>query len=556
MKEKIKIKMNLTLILFVVITLMQLVVIIHFGSTKSGLFTDEVYSYGLANSHYVPFLNPGSALDYGDHSGWVKSDYFTSYIEVNKNDRFSYGSVYYNQANDVHPPFYYYLLHTVCSFFPDSYSKWYGIGLNIPIFILCNIVLYYLSKYILKDEKLALLPCLLWGFSAAGISNILYIRMYLLLTFFMLILALWHIQLIKAEKIRVKHIIQLLLIVSLGGITHYYFYMFAFFVAVGYGIYFLFSKSFKKLFLYCVTMLGGVMLAVLMFPACLEHVFSGYRGTETRSNLFNSNLDQFKGFGDIINQSFFGGLIIPFLLVCLVICIIFIIVKLMFAFKNVNGEKKRIRDIFIVQKSDETENQINERLVNGFVVLFACLMFTLISVKVSPFIINRYLYPAYPFYAIYFLFVLVGVAKLIIKNKNIVFYTSAIILLTMAILSINRSNIEFQYLDAPHFVEMAQKNSDKDCVYIYDNLQWYDTYINLFCLSKYDEVYFLYKEDIDTISDVLEKRDTKDNGLVIYLPESMDEGEKENLLTKAIEKSQYKACNYLFNYYSSVFSLE
>ena len=34
-------------------------VCLHFCLWKSGMFIDEIYTYGLANSHYMPFIGHG-----------------------------------------------------------------------------------------------------------------------------------------------------------------------------------------------------------------------------------------------------------------------------------------------------------------------------------------------------------------------------------------------------------------------------------------------------------------------------------------------------------------
>ena len=88
---------------------------------------------------------------------------------------FNYKNVYYNQTLDCHPPLFYYAIHTICSFFPASFSKWYGFSLNIIIFILVQILLFILSKKIFDSDKNALLTCFIYGFSSFLLfSSILY----------------------------------------------------------------------------------------------------------------------------------------------------------------------------------------------------------------------------------------------------------------------------------------------------------------------------------------------------------------------------------------------
>ena len=76
-----------------------------FAGRKEGMFIDEIYSYGLANSYYAPFvtdLKDGDMLD-----KVMTRQELVDYLSVGEGDGFAFGSVYYNQIRDVHPPLYY-----------------------------------------------------------------------------------------------------------------------------------------------------------------------------------------------------------------------------------------------------------------------------------------------------------------------------------------------------------------------------------------------------------------------------------------------------------------
>ena len=114
------------------ILIIQIFIMIFLGQDKNGFFMDEISTYELSNSFYDPF----NCWDADYYNQWKSPDYYISYLETHEGTQFRYDSVYYNQSLDVHPPLYYYLLHTVCSFFPDKFTKWFGIGLNIAIYII------------------------------------------------------------------------------------------------------------------------------------------------------------------------------------------------------------------------------------------------------------------------------------------------------------------------------------------------------------------------------------------------------------------------------------
>ena len=166
------------------VLMISLIMLIYYGNQKEGYHVDEVYSYGLANSEYLPFMHFGQhdynvkewmaeygageslgqlfsnlardfrilkecgfqlkeSVIYQDYltaqansadtrtTAWVPGQAYMDYVTASANSTFNYASVYYNQRGDVHPPLYYMLLHTICSVFQGRFSKWFGLGLNI-----------------------------------------------------------------------------------------------------------------------------------------------------------------------------------------------------------------------------------------------------------------------------------------------------------------------------------------------------------------------------------------------------------------------------------------
>ena len=75
---------------------------------------DEIFSYGLANQQ------THLSFEEGKYESPIKL--FKNYLTLNKNSRFNYTRVWENQAKNIHPPFYYFLFHSICSFFPGKFS--------------------------------------------------------------------------------------------------------------------------------------------------------------------------------------------------------------------------------------------------------------------------------------------------------------------------------------------------------------------------------------------------------------------------------------------------
>lgn len=173
LKEKRKSAVILTLF----VTL-QVLVLLAFAAQKKGYFIDEIYSWGLSNGYYKPFV-----ISYDVSGRWVDGELLQKYMTVQPGERFSWGSVWYNQSQDVHPPLFYSLLHAVCSFTPNVYGTWQGMVLNVPLYVGCLVMIYLTAKILLRSDKKALAAMAVWGLSPGGLSTGVYIRMYMLVTF-------------------------------------------------------------------------------------------------------------------------------------------------------------------------------------------------------------------------------------------------------------------------------------------------------------------------------------------------------------------------------------
>ena len=177
-----KIKNNLNKIILVLIIILQIILYIFIGTKKEYFHMDEAYSYGLMNYDKINITDNEDFLN-----NWHNKDYFIDYLSVNSDEISDFLSVYINQKNDVHPPLFYLLLRIFSLSTIDSFSKWTGLSLNILIGIGISIYVYKISKKLFSSEKLALLVTAINAFSMAMMENIMYIRVYALLTFRMLL---------------------------------------------------------------------------------------------------------------------------------------------------------------------------------------------------------------------------------------------------------------------------------------------------------------------------------------------------------------------------------
>ncbi len=254
------------------LALVMLVIIgvcLLFSHRKSGMFVDEIYSYGLSNSHYAPYLSDVAGGDLRNQT-LTRQD-LTDYMTVG-DDGPDFGSVYYNQVRDVHPPLYYWLLHLASMFVPHSFTMWTGLILDGLIYLWACWLLWRLVMTLYGSRYNAAATVALYGLSTIGLSTMLMIRMYVLMTALTVLLALQIAQLVKKPRPALCPLIGLT--VFLGLMTQYYFVFYAFFLCAGTVLYMLCKRDFKALAFFTLCAFAGVGLLLVCFPACLDHLFA------------------------------------------------------------------------------------------------------------------------------------------------------------------------------------------------------------------------------------------------------------------------------------------
>ncbi len=189
-----------------IVFIFLLIYVLYFCVQKDHFNGDEMFSYSLSNGYYTPFLRWNSDW----WNTWHPISYLTDQLTINESEGFQYGSVVYNQSNDVHPPFFYMVLHTICSFFPGIFSKWIGLGLNIVLYMLSVILVYWIACVITNNDfYCSLITCLLYAVCAGTITNAIYIRMYMLCTVIVLTDLFMHFTL---KRFNLKHLILLMVL--------------------------------------------------------------------------------------------------------------------------------------------------------------------------------------------------------------------------------------------------------------------------------------------------------------------------------------------------------
>jgi len=475
-------------------------VMIYFGVLKQGFHIDELYTYGLSNSYYNAFPD-----EFGE---WLPHNYYNNYLTTTDATQFEYGSVIHNQINDVHPPIYYILFHTVSSFLPYVFSKWIGISINIVIHLLTCLVLYKLTKYITDNKWVSLITVLFWGASIGAISSVMFIRMYSLITLFQVILVYFAVRFIYSKKY-IKYSLLTILTIILGGLTHYYFFLFACFLTIILFVVLLYKKEFFKALVYPISALLSVILSFIIFPAMYNHVLNTNRGTEVLENSANEfNFDNLGTFLNYIYEQLFGNL--NFVLIGIIV--VLLIASIM---KGIMGKKNTIK----ITK--------NNAIINFIIVSLPTLIYILVVQQVSHYKVARYIFPVYPF-VVLTIVLFMWYCLSFINPKNSKINIGVISFFSVLFLAVGLINNEPSYLSRENreIQEIIENTDNEEAILLTDQSWRISSQVNE--LRHFEDVYPIRLSDVTDVPN--DQMIQNSNEITVFLFDEFNNQENINYL--------------------------
>ena len=500
LKQKVK---KESIIIYMLFTLFMVIVLLN----KTNYHIDEFFSYGLANSMNGISIKIVDGLKYiPTQSPWL------SYMEVSKGSQFDLSHVWANQAADVHPPFYYLILHTICSIFPGKFSMWFSGSINIVFALLTLWVVRRLTYELTDNHNIVRVVSACFITSAGILSPVSFLRMYIMTLFLVSLVSLLFVLAIM-QKTRTWRFYGVVVLVSyIGALTHYYFIVYLFFLCLVFGIWLLTNKKYKETiyFVFSMVLCGG--LAIKTFPSMLVHMFlGGYRGEQSIENLKGSITDYLKRLGSFygfINETLFGG----FLTYAIVMFIFFLLLSKWTA----RGSKLITRR---VGKSKPVKTQKPKEItIKWLLLIIPSICYFLLVSKMAVSIISRYLTPIY---AVLMVWILCGIfitGKRFLKQEYW-FIVTCLCLILMTVNSWKNCNWEYLYKNTKSLLEDVKNYSESNCLYIYD-AQW--KVMSSYCeVSQYNSLTFYRADNIAAIADMEYKLDKE---LVVYISDTCDSG--------------------------------
>lgn len=542
-----KIKRNYLLLAFALITVIQLGILIYgFANYKESYHSDEMWSYGYANSYYQKDVYQNEKGELINSNHWVDSQVLKDYLVVNKGEQFKYDSILNNQKYDLSPPLHSMILHTICSFFPDVFSRWFAFSINIAAFLICIVYLFKLCC-VLKDEWFGICACALYGFSWACRDTYVYLRMYALCAAFAVVylynLVLYLKQYKKDKKLVTKNLVGAVVMAYAGFLTHYYMIaligLMTFFVCVV----LLFQKRIKQMFVYGFSMLGVFLLSIACYPTLLSvSKGQGSQMAELNNNLMNYTFSiRTRILINFITQKLYDihieiydrG-ILKIVVVCLLV-VAFWMLPLVYLFRDKPGVKKQLRKIKFIMCHKWKFIKYLWRRINWLYPILLVVMFAQIvvvgetsNVYGMSYHEDRYMTYLYPFAVVFGMGLLYQIGIILFKKKKVCRRIMVVVTIALVVLNCYNRVVHRNY----YFEENVEGEPLMEClkgtsVIFVTQDAWYLNAAAPYLMNS-DEFFMVRYEDFTQYTEEFQKKIKEGRPVVAIFDMSVNEmGEKD-----------------------------
>ncbi|MCC8137263.1 MAG: hypothetical protein LIO76_04235 [Clostridiales bacterium] len=448
------------------LSLAIVLVFVVIGSFKAGYHEDEMYTMGLSNHQYNGSIGPSIT----DGEVYTGLELWQDYTMVSDSNRFDYANVLENQRNDVHPPLYYIIIHTVFSLFPNTYSIWYVLAVNILLAVIVFWQMVWLFTFFTKKPKLSVLFSLLFLFTMGFVNNVMFLRMYVLLTIWTNALIMLFCKYRPADR-GWKFYALLVFILTGGTMTQYYFLIFAFFACAVYAVRTIAEKEWKKLALSCASAALSFGISTFLFPSMWTQIFKGSRGQEAFANLSADGFwDALQSYLSLINLHIFGGLFL-----------------FLFFFTAA---------LLIIASGKRKQEHTKETLCNYLQLAAPAAAYVLLVAKIAPYQTERYVMNI-----LGILYLLVFSALIQVSfcySRQAVAGIAAIALVIS--FSSYQNGIPCQYTSVNNRLEKVESlGDDVPCLYIYQS-PWM-TLADYVVLEDLNEIVFVKSDHLDLLEE-------------------------------------------------------
>ena len=464
------------------------VVLIH---EKKNLHTDEVLTYILANNTVNDSIQLAPELG----KKYTPADtIWKQMMTVQEGHQFDYGNVWSKQAADVHPPLYYVLIHTICSFFPGQYSKWFAAAVNLVFLLLTLYALRKLTWELTGNAWVVFVCSAFFCISSGVLSSTTFLRMYVMVMFLVTWLTYLFVRGVSNRDWRFYVCVTLTALA--GALTHYYFVVYLIFICVVFGIVLLWQRAYKDLgkLIFCMLAAGGLTIAV--FPASIrQSIGGGYRGVDTIHNLMDTSVQgmayRLRECFSLLNQQLFGK------------CFWILLAGLLLIGLTNLGKAIRLH------------TGMPQISAKWFVVAVPVILYFLVISKIAVYLIDRYFHPIYAVATVLVIGALTALAARLPHQKIV----CGSLCLGLVIVSLIpwRQNWNYLYRHSGHFLEQTANYVDRDALFVVEYA--YEMGTAFYEAGNYRSMTFLTTRDLDRLEQL---ELSAENGLILILGNGCD----------------------------------
>jgi len=512
----------------ILIVISSMLFLCAFISRKEGYHMDEVLAYQLANAEYNPWIvptqpvgrlakfmaehidgdsfsetisnvgfvvkdtlaNKGNSIlanykaDVYEAPVWMSRETFQNYVRCDRTDDFNLASVYFNVKDDNHPPLHFMLLHLMSSIFKGDMSPWIGCFINLVAIAGVLWLISLLGERLFQNKNSVYACMILFGFSYAAVATALWIRMYALLTVFVV----WNLYLhileygyfcendtrVKCEKNKFVEW-KIFWVTLLSFWTQYFVLFFLFPLAILTIVRLVSEKRIQKMWVYIRTMLLAAAVGVCGYPFAIGDVLFSSRGTEALSTWKNGLADyanRLWAFWNVLTQNVAGNFIVLGILV--------VVPVVLGAWLHHKKES-----IFFTDKKKD-----------WWFVCIPTMVYFLLAAKMSPFFVDRYVMAIFPMAAL----LIIGLWDFCLGNKKYFSVTIILIaILTNLVTTIQEGGLHpYLYKGYTAQVDVAKEYANYPMVCLYPGLSFYE---NVMEMEVYQETILLKEEELSLMTE-------------------------------------------------------
>lgn len=555
-----------------VTVLLCMAVLCLFVSMKQGFHMDELLSFELANAEFNPWIVPTQPQGrlakfvqnelegetFGETAGnitqtvkdvlqnkgnskllsytadvyeepvWITGKQFQEYITVDKKDAFQYLSVYFNVKDDNHPPLHFMVLHTISSIFQRKISPWMGCIINLSAILGILLALFQISHRaapVLGLEKYGrltgIMAVLLYGLSCGAVATTLLIRMYGMVTLWCVLY--FYLVMKKMQDASFDKKNGWLILVTVCGFwTQYFFLFYCLLLAALITVLLIKKKRFHELFCFVRAMVLAAVLGLGLFPFAISDVFSSGRGVEALGNLsqgFSGFSERLAAFGRILVNRTMGGIPVGIPAILFLLAAFSVIGK-----KRYSGKEQAC--------GAEKEKNLTAPQF-WWMLLFPAIGYFLLAARMSPYLVDRYIMPLFPFTAllvVFAVFTFMGRITDCYPHKQTRGLTGAVcfLLVFLQLLGLFRYDGTYLYQGYQAQLETSKELSGLPCICVYDGVGYYEN-LQEFC--NYEKTLLVTlpelqnRKDMESINEltqvvVLVKSNVEDTEVLEFLTEN------------------------------------